>query len=123
MLTSVPVGTNIHGRTGLGQVKSYSHRGKTGESALQCEWLIALFITKLEQQTTYIKRQFALRLVQDRLKSPTDATDMLNLFLDLHKSSPGKFTVRDVIAAAYINVSVVVIFLLPTPNSVALSNL
>ncbi|KAI8946322.1 cytochrome P450, partial [Xylaria longipes] len=47
---------------------------------------------------------FALKLVLDRQKSPTDTTDMLNLFLDLHKSVPEKFTLRDVIAAAYINV-------------------
>jgi hypothetical protein len=31
---------------------------------------------------------------------------MLNLFLALHKSVPEKFTIRDVIAAAYINVYV-----------------
>ncbi|KAI1442489.1 cytochrome P450 [Annulohypoxylon stygium] len=47
---------------------------------------------------------FALKLVQDRQAKPTDAHDMLNLFLSLHKSSPEKFTIRDVIAAAYINV-------------------
>ncbi|XDG03462.1 hypothetical protein ABKA04_003077 [Annulohypoxylon sp. FPYF3050] len=48
--------------------------------------------------------KFALKLVQDRQAKPTDAHDMLNLFLSLHKSSPEKFTIRDVIAAAYINV-------------------
>lgn len=48
--------------------------------------------------------QFALKLVQNRQKNPTDTMDMLNLFLDLHKSVPEKFTIRDVIAAAYINV-------------------
>lgn len=48
--------------------------------------------------------QFALKLVLDRQKNPTDTTDMLNLFMDLHKSVPEKFTLRDVIAAAYINV-------------------
>ncbi|KAI1162580.1 cytochrome P450 [Nemania serpens] len=47
---------------------------------------------------------FALKLVQNRQKNPTDTMDMLNLFLDLHKSVPEKFTIRDVIAAAYINV-------------------
>ncbi|KAI0446171.1 cytochrome P450 [Xylaria telfairii] len=47
---------------------------------------------------------FALKLVLDRQNNPTDTTDMLNLFLDLHKSVPEKFTIRDVIAAAYINV-------------------
>ncbi|KAI1138397.1 cytochrome P450 [Hypoxylon sp. FL0543] len=47
---------------------------------------------------------FALKLVQDRLANPTNANDMLNLFLSLHKSSPEKFSIRDVIAAAYINV-------------------
>lgn len=47
---------------------------------------------------------FALKLVQDRQAKPIDAHDMLNLFLSLHESSPEKFTIRDVIAAAYINV-------------------
>ncbi|KAI1097219.1 cytochrome P450 [Jackrogersella minutella] len=47
---------------------------------------------------------FALKLVQDRQANPTESTDMLNLFLSLHKAVPEKFTIRDVIAAAYINV-------------------
>ncbi|KAI3321861.1 cytochrome P450 [Xylariaceae sp. AK1471] len=47
---------------------------------------------------------FALKLVLDRQKNPIETTDMLSLFLDLHKSVPEKFTLRDVIAAAYINV-------------------
>ncbi|KAI1751875.1 cytochrome P450 [Xylaria castorea] len=47
---------------------------------------------------------FALKLVQERQRNPTESSDMLNLFLDLHKSVPEKFTIRDVIAAAYINV-------------------
>ncbi|TRX98040.1 hypothetical protein FHL15_001250 [Xylaria flabelliformis] len=46
---------------------------------------------------------FALKLVLDRQENPTDTTDMLNLFLDLHNQVPEKFTLRDVIAAAYIN--------------------
>ncbi|KAI1495958.1 cytochrome P450 [Biscogniauxia marginata] len=47
---------------------------------------------------------FALKLVQDRQTNPTEATDMLNLFLNLHKIVPEKFSISDVIAAAYINV-------------------
>ncbi|CRG87516.1 hypothetical protein PISL3812_04534 [Talaromyces islandicus] len=47
---------------------------------------------------------FALELVQKREANPIESTDMLNLFLALHKSVPEKFTIRDVIAAAYINV-------------------
>ncbi|KAI1173081.1 cytochrome P450 [Nemania sp. FL0916] len=59
-------------------------------------------LTGARQENPLFK--FALKLVKDRLKNPTDANDMLNLFLHLHKSSPEKFTIRDVIAAAYINV-------------------
>ncbi|KAK2598896.1 hypothetical protein QQS21_005638 [Conoideocrella luteorostrata] len=47
---------------------------------------------------------FALEQVQKREVNPTESADMLNLFLDLHKSVPEKFTIRDVIAADYINV-------------------
>ncbi|KAI0190596.1 cytochrome P450 [Astrocystis sublimbata] len=47
---------------------------------------------------------FVLKLVQDRLEQPTESPDMLNHFLELHKSVPDKFTIREVIAAAYINV-------------------
>ncbi|KAI1288713.1 cytochrome P450 [Xylaria venustula] len=63
---------------------------------------LKLMLTGAREENPLFK--FALKLVQDRLKSPTEATDMLNLFLDLHKSTPEKFTIRDVIAAAYINV-------------------
>ncbi|KAK6005955.1 hypothetical protein QM012_006365 [Aureobasidium pullulans] len=47
---------------------------------------------------------FALKLVMDRQEKPTDSKDMLNAFLSLHEASPDKFTIRDVVAAAYINV-------------------
>jgi hypothetical protein len=46
---------------------------------------------------------FALKLVQERQANPTADTDMLNLFLQLHAASPERLTIRDVIAAAYIN--------------------
>jgi cytochrome P450 len=73
-------------------------------------------ITSIEQTWSKIKQlvtgarqenplfNFALKLVQDRQENPTDSDDMLNLFLSLHKSNPERFSVRDVIAAAYINV-------------------
>ncbi|CAN8104061.1 unnamed protein product [Discula destructiva] len=47
---------------------------------------------------------FALELVRDRQIHPTESQDMLNSFLALHEAAPTKFTIRDVIAAAYINV-------------------
>ncbi|KAI0010206.1 cytochrome P450 [Xylariaceae sp. FL0662B] len=47
---------------------------------------------------------FALQLVKDRQANPNDSKDMLNSFLALHEAVPEKFTIRDVIAAAYINV-------------------
>ncbi|KAI1751961.1 cytochrome P450 [Xylaria castorea] len=44
---------------------------------------------------------FALNLILARQKN---TTDMLNFFLDLFKSVPEKFTLGDIIVAAYINV-------------------
>ncbi|ROV89420.1 hypothetical protein VSDG_08680 [Cytospora chrysosperma] len=73
-------------------------------------------VTTIEQAWTKLKHfftgarkenplfNFALQLVKDRQASPTESQDMLNSFLALHEANPEKFTIRDVIAAAYINV-------------------
>ncbi|KAI0469329.1 cytochrome P450 [Xylaria cf. heliscus] len=65
--------------------------------------------TKLEVMPTGAREEnplfnLALKLVQDRQNSPSETTDMLNLFLGLHKSAPEKFTIRDVLGSAFINV-------------------
>ncbi|MCJ1237848.1 hypothetical protein MMC14_005835 [Varicellaria rhodocarpa] len=47
---------------------------------------------------------FTLNAVNERKNNPMHSTDMLNSFLALHKASPEKFSIREVIAATYINV-------------------
>ncbi|KAI0865193.1 cytochrome P450 oxidoreductase [Xylaria cubensis] len=47
---------------------------------------------------------FVVKIIKERQENPTDSTDMLNSFLALHNAAPEKFTARDLLAAAYINV-------------------
>ncbi|KAI1259170.1 cytochrome P450 [Xylariaceae sp. FL1019] len=46
--------------------------------------------------------QTALDVVQDRIKHPTEGSDQLNRFLNLHQSDPNEFTVGHVIGATFI---------------------
>ncbi|KAI0192472.1 cytochrome P450 oxidoreductase [Astrocystis sublimbata] len=58
------------------------------------------FTTKKENPLFH----FVVKAIKDRQDNPNDAKDMLNSFLALHNAAPEKFTDRDLLAAAYINV-------------------
>ncbi|KAI0096639.1 cytochrome P450 oxidoreductase [Nemania sp. FL0031] len=47
---------------------------------------------------------FVVKIIKERQENPIESTDMLNSFLALHNAAPEKFTARDLLAAAYINV-------------------
>jgi hypothetical protein len=51
-----------------------------------------------------VPTKFVLETVQERHDNPTSDMDDLNVFLALHQKYPNTFTIKDVIAAAYISV-------------------
>ncbi|KAI9667768.1 MAG: hypothetical protein M1821_000585 [Bathelium mastoideum] len=71
---------------------------------LSLEKLVARFMKWSRTLKPNPLYNFVLDLVHERLKHPSNSTDMLNRLLALHKKDPEKVSLREVIGAAYINV-------------------